>query len=571
MGGLNEKQLTIISIVGGVVITAVIGVMCYLEWDKIQVKKEQTAQLSKQLEGYQRKIGKIDGLKGEIKILQKTFAVYRKTLPANVDDIDRFYRQLYDWRLKLNIDAFAFVKSKTDEPLIWPNAKKKTAKKGLVKPRPAQPVRGGVKDYVINSRNPTMTVNFWQLGQLLSLIENWGRLAIITDLSINTGGKYQYGDIKLKVGFTIKTFFYTGSELPEVIRDDPEFQKLSQQEITAATKELVFGKPFFWTLKGTDAWDDGSGPRPGGTGPDAMPRNPFDPFPALSEKVDEDVAYVAGLKRSLAKIEKLIAANRGVVSARVKVMLNRLLKSTVRKPSGPAVLTEWTAHRAQIDHLLTPGNTEMRDKARMTRLEKMLIDIRRNIQADNTAQAQRLFKQLESKMVLPPKSPAALARWNKLKASIATIRKLLEKLDVVAALVSAKALLEQIKKQFAEGKYDGIEPLSKKIADLSFPWPRSAELKQVHEQSIALNRRAKLRKKFAELRVKLTGVIDVTGGAKFAFINNARYTVGDVLKIGETQIRITAIQAARDDKIREMSVTFDFEGEEVTSTRSVGK
>lgn len=260
MAKLTEKQVNILSIVGGILVFALFAYLSYADYEEIdQIKLQQDAVQQEINQAMTKKV-QLTNLKSQLYVLKENYEFVKQMLPDDREML-KFYETLDQFRLSKQMEAWLnFSHNEGDI-----TTKELQKKKGAQAPQPSI--------ILTTSYSAVIPATFNQLGELLTAIENYPRFYGVTNITIpGMISSPTEPDPSAIINLTLVSFTYpekTPFDEKEIKRLLSDFKVTNkEQKQIQEIKDKWKKTPFQWS---------------------PLSRNPFDKDKVLIPIKDKDV------------------------------------------------------------------------------------------------------------------------------------------------------------------------------------------------------------------------------------------------------------------------------------------
>lgn len=263
MSGMDEKQVSLLYLFGGLALLAALGTVSLIEYRKLLGYQADTTLLGHQLRGLDRDNELREAIIRESDELARELAGVVPLLEPHgtIDEIE-LITHISGWCRELGIDAFSLTRRREDQPTgLWPDK---------------QPTHKAHEAYPRRVVYLAVETSYWQLLVLLDRLERWPRWVSVDEIAVQRREPAVLGNIKLTAGLALV-----------ITEHDPNKDLAGTappREPDAVLRAVVRGERPTLPPPGDDLWfDRGVDWRQGAA--DQLPtRNPFDPFAGATLK-----------------------------------------------------------------------------------------------------------------------------------------------------------------------------------------------------------------------------------------------------------------------------------------------
>lgn len=275
---LSETQVTVLYGFGAVVLLLALLALSSVELKGIRELDSDIRMLDLMREQLQDQIDAGVGVAEELDASERELAKLAGLMPPLADASSVALAELTRWRKQVGVGPLRYSRERpaAGEGSPWP-----ALATGEARPVPADHPRFAPATWYV-----TFDATFWQLRKLLNAIEHWDRLALVSELVVVRASAPEQGDVPLRVGLALtiyghrgyghRGYGHRGAGAP-----DQGDTGSGGATLTPAERAQLLGLPYELAPDGRDDWSPEAVDWRGEAG-GLPPRNPFDPFPALT-------------------------------------------------------------------------------------------------------------------------------------------------------------------------------------------------------------------------------------------------------------------------------------------------
>jgi len=254
MGKLTEKQTNILYISIAVVFFLIFGVLSYLDWEKIEEKKQEIARRAQEIESAKKKQRRLLTRTSELGKRQQQYDYFKKVLPSK-EEFTKFYDTLESFRSERNIKPWNFFRTKDimgEQSQLEKDDKKS---KQVVVPKKAS---GPFEEIFYMA---SVVITFDQLGQLLNFVENYERFYGVHEIQASAGTPSKDGgETESMVSLTLVSYFYSGTtpldeEVNDILKDFDPPAELQKEIDDTRNRDWSRKESYVWTKPMRDPFE----------------------------------------------------------------------------------------------------------------------------------------------------------------------------------------------------------------------------------------------------------------------------------------------------------------------------
>jgi Tfp pilus assembly protein PilO len=172
MAKMTEKQINILSIVGGILVFALFAFLSYMDYEEIDQVKIQQDGVLQEINQAKTKKAQLTALKSQLYVLKENYEFVKQMLPDD-REILKFYETLDQFRINKQMQAWDTFAAESGPNI---NTRELNKKKGTQPQLPAS--------LISTSYNAVIPATYNQLGELLTAIEAYPRFYGVTSIAL---------------------------------------------------------------------------------------------------------------------------------------------------------------------------------------------------------------------------------------------------------------------------------------------------------------------------------------------------------------------------------------------------